>query len=233
VPKRFHSKQVIAVAVTCALAGAGAGIAGSFAAPKSRSAGSGASGTSGATGPSGTTGGHWPGGRGGDRRRPFGRGDGIGFGGPPVHADVVMANPAGTGFISIAADFGKLKSADGTTLTIAEGTDKAVYKTVDIDVGDAAKVQRDHKTAKLSDLVAGDYVQIVKDPKGYEVRAEDAATHKADRDRGPRGMGGPGGPPGGGPGHRFGHFGPGGPHPGAPGGPSGASGATGQQGSFR
>ena len=207
--RKPHLKQVIAVGATCAVAGAGAGIAGSMAAPKSKQSSS-AQGTTGATGSKGMRGkrgrGFHP--PGGHLRR----------GGFPIHSEMVVPKRSGSGFTTVTTDAGKLKSVDGNTLTVTEGTDTEVYKTVDIDVGGSAKVHRNGKTAKVSDLKAGDFVLVAKDDSGYRVHAVDAATRKAFRNRGPRGRGpgrpgGPGGP--GRPGFGGGPSSPGGPPPGA------------------
>jgi hypothetical protein len=140
-----------------------------------------------------------------------GFGPGFGFGGP-VHATAVVPNADGTGFDTITTDAGTLNSVDGTTLHIKEGTDKKVYKDdVAIDVGNDAKVIRNHEDAKLSDLKEGDHVRVITGtPKGNIVIAEDdafiAKEKKRFSERGFRHFGfGPGGPP------------PGGPPPGAPG----------------
>ena len=54
-----------------------------------------------------------------------------------MHSETVIPNADGTGFVTITADAGSLKSVDGNTLHIKEGTDKATYKDdVAIDVGD-------------------------------------------------------------------------------------------------
>jgi hypothetical protein len=176
-------KKVSIIVATCALAGAGAGIAGSMAAPKGKSSSHGTSGASGTTGTSGAKGGHHRFGRHGGPGRP---GFGFGPGGGPVHAEAVIPNRAGDGFVTVTSDAGKLKSVDGTKLTITEGTAKAVYKTVEIDVGDNATVDRNHKSAKVSDLQAGDFIAVMKGPDGYFVHAESAAFRAVERKRGPR-----------------------------------------------
>jgi type II secretory pathway pseudopilin PulG len=134
----------------------------------------------------------------------------FGFGFGPVHAEAVVPNEDGTGFITVTTDAGTLNSVDGTTLHVKEGTDKKVYKDdVAIDVGNDVTVIRNHEKAKLSDLKEGDHVRVITGaPKGNLVIAEDdawiAQEKKKFREHGFRHHGF--GPPGG----------PGGPPPGAP-----------------
>ena len=127
---------------------------------------------------------------------------GFGFGGGPVHGEAVVPNKDGTGFMTVTTDAGTLNSVDGTTVHIKEGTDKKVYKDdVAIDVGSDAKVIRNHKDAKLSDLKEGDHVRVITGlPKGNIVIAEDdawlAQEKKKFREHGFRHHGfGPKGPP--------------------------------------
>jgi type II secretory pathway pseudopilin PulG len=136
--------------------------------------------------------------------RPGGPGPGFFLGGP-VHAEAVIPNKDGTGFVTVTEDSGVLSSLDGTTLHIKEGTDKATYKDdVPVDVGSDAKVFRNHAAAKLSDLKSGDHVHVIQGgPRGNVVVAEDDATIAADKKRLDKWGG------------RH-HFGPGGPPPGAP-----------------
>jgi hypothetical protein len=196
------------VIAVCAVAGAIAGIAGSAAAPsKSKSA------QSQKKANKQTRRALRHAFRGG--MRPGGPGPGFFLGGP-VHAEAVVPNKDGTGFVTVTEDSGVLSSVAGTTLHIKEGTDKATYKDdAAVDVGSDAKVLRDHATAKLSDLKAGDLVHVITGgPRGNIVVAEDDATiaqDKKDHDK----WGGH---------HRFG---PGGPPPGAPGPPGGYPGDPG------
>src|SRR4051795_163211 len=127
------------------------------------------------------------------RRGPGGPGFGPGFGFGPVHASAVVPNQDGTGFDTITTDAGTLKSVDGTTVHLKEGTDKKVYKDdVAIDVGSGAKVIRNHADAKLSDLKAGDHVRVITGAaRGNIVIAEDDAWIAQEKKRFR--------------GHRFGH----------------------------
>jgi hypothetical protein len=138
------------------------------------------------------------------RRGPGGPGFFGGHGGPgggPVHSELVVPNADGTGFDTITEDAGKLTTVDGNTLNITEGTDKAKYKDVSIDVGSSPTVIRNGATATLGDLKADDQVRVIRGtPKGTIVIAEDAAF-MAQREKDHEGFGhGHGGPPPGAPG---------------------------------
>lgn len=203
-------KTALVIAI-CALVGALAGIAGSAAAPSKKSSAQAAKTKQARM-----------------MRHAFGRGMRMhmGFGGPmgggPVHASVVVPKRDGSGFFTVTEDSGTLNSVDGTTVHLKEGTDKATYKDdAAIDVGSDAKVIRDGKDAKLSDLKQGDHVHVVTGtPKGNLVIAADDAFLKQRQQRFEDhhgwGMGG----------------GPGGPPPGAPmGPPPGDQGGSNQNGS--
>jgi len=191
-------KRMTIVIAVCALVGALAGIAGSAAAPSKSDKKSAAQAQKQA-----------------DHikrkalRRAFRRGPGpagIGFRFGPVHAEAVVPNKDGSGFITVTTDAGTLNSVDGTTVHVKEGTDKKVYKDdVAIDVGSDAKVIRNHEDAKLSDLKEGDHVRVITGlPKGNVVIAEDDAFIAQEKKKFRE--------------HGFHHhgFGPGGPPPGAP-----------------
>jgi hypothetical protein len=169
----------------CALVGAIGGIAGSAAAPSSTSQTQTA------------TDGHkgWGPGRGG---RP-----GLAGGGPAVHAELVVPNKDGNGFITVTMDSGKVKSVSGDQLTISEGTDKATYKDPTLTISSNATVRRNFADAKLSDLKDGDQVHVSQSSEGTFVFAVDDAHQ--------------GQSPGPGWGHGAGRPGPyGGPPPGGP-----------------
>jgi hypothetical protein len=160
-----------AVAATCALAGAGAGIAGSAAAPKAKSS---------QTRPHLAR----PG------RPPFGPG------GPGVHSESVVPNKARDGFITVTSDSGKLKSVSGSELTITDGVGSLTYKDVTVTIPDGATIYRNHQKASLSDLKAGDYIHVAKSSEGTFVMAEDPSFRASEADRAPGhfGPGSPGGP---------------------------------------
>jgi hypothetical protein len=169
----------------CALVGAIGGIAGSAAAPSSTSE------------TQTITNGHkgWGPGRGG---RP-----GLAGGGPAVHAELVVPNKDGNGFITVTLDSGKVKSVSGDQLTITEGTDKATYKDATLTIPSNATVRRNFADAKLSDLKEGDHVHVRQSSEGSFVFAVDDA-HQGQR-------------PGPGWGHGAGRPGPyGAPPPGGP-----------------
>lgn len=189
--------RILTIVGVCAVAGALAGIAGSAAAPsKTKTSASAAKSKSKSAAT--TRGVHRAG-----RRGPGGPGFGLrmGLGGPPVHSEAVVPNEDGTGFETVTTDSGNLESIDGTELTIKEGTDKATYKTVKVDVGSDAKVVRNHEEAKLSDLKADDNVHVVQGPKGNFVMAQTDAFRAQERKEHRRFRPGsaPPPPPGGGP----------------------------------
>jgi hypothetical protein len=100
------------------------------------------------------------------------------LGGPPVHSEMVVPNKAGDDFITVTQDNGKVESVSGSQVTITEGTPKATYKTVTVDVPGDAKVIRNGKTADVSDLQAGDQVHVSVSPDGSFVFASDGSFLK-------------------------------------------------------
>lgn len=176
-----------AVIGLCALAGAVAGIAGSAAAPSSKTK-------------QGTSTRHA-----GLRR---------GFHGPPVHATAVVLNKAGNGFITVTEDSGKVKAVSGGQLTITEGVGNVTYKDVTLTIPSNATVMRNFAKAGIGDLKAGDFVRVSQSSEGTFVLAADSSHRPFGRGHlrfrggppdGPRGAGepphggpwGPGPPPGG------------------------------------
>jgi hypothetical protein len=184
---RLISRRTGVVAVTCIAVGAAGGIVGSAAAPSKKSSTPRAAAT--------------------HRQPPPGIvGPGFGMGGAfgAVHAEAVIPKQDGSGFVTVSTDHGTLKAIDGSELTIREGTDKVEYKTVDLTVPADAKVIRNGKEAKVSDLQAGDDVRVVDAPQRYLVLAHDDSfkpqrRFKRGRHGGPRAFPGP--PPGMMPGH--------------------------------
>jgi hypothetical protein len=170
--KRPQLKRMAIVVGACASAGAIAGIAGTAAAPFSSSSKSPSTQTQTQTQKQTQTL------RSRAIKRAFRFGPGpLGFGFGAVHAEAVIPKADGSGFITVTTDAGTLNSVDGTTLHVKEGTDKATYKAdVAVDVGSNAKVFRNRKQAKLSDLKPGDHVRIITGaPRGNVVVAEDDA----------------------------------------------------------
>ena len=187
-------RRIGIVVAICAFAGALAGIAGSMAAPSSKSSKSKSNSAKAQAL------------RHAKRFGPLRFGFGPGPGGGPVHSETVIPNESGDNFVTITTDAGKLKSRDGSKLTLTEGTDKATYGTPTIDVGSSPKVFRNHAPATLDDLKTDDEVRIIQSPRGTLVWAEDAAFQAQEQKmrqnferghrhfRGKFGPGGPGGP---------------------------------------
>lgn len=115
-----RSRHVV-IAATCVAAGAVAGIAGAAAAP---------------TGHSSQPTRHLDTGR----SAPVpGRPD---MDGPPVHAEEVVLNRAGTAFITATEDSRTVKSVSGEQLTITEGVGKVTYKDQTLTIPSGATVVR-------------------------------------------------------------------------------------------
>jgi hypothetical protein len=184
--RRIKLPQLGVVIVVCALVGALAGIAGSAAAPSKNSKKSAGKTSKSAQRHEGFRGGPGP------------------HGGPAVHAEAVVPNKAGDGFITVTSDAGTVKSVSGNDITIDESVGTLHYKDVTVTIPDGATVYRNHAKASLSDIKANDDIRVFASSEQTVVIAEDAAFEKQDRqrfrDHGP-----------------FGH-GKGGPGPGAPGG---------------
>ncbi len=193
------TKRAALTAALCAVVGAIAGIAGSAAAPARHTAHAAAN----------------PGGLHG--RPAFDM-----HGGPPVHADEVVLNRAGTAFITATEDSGTVNSVSGNGLSVKEGLPSVTYKTVSLSIPGDATVYRNFAKVALSAVKPGDRVHVNQSSDGTVVLAgEDTMPPFGGRGfhGGPGGrFGGPGrGPdPGDGPGD-----GPGGPGAGGTTGPSG------------
>lgn len=169
--KRLMS--TVAIGALCAIAGTGAGIAGSSAATGSKSRKSASASHAGR-----------PGG-------PFRF-----AGGPPVHSEAVVLNKAGDAFITVTTDAGKVKSVSGDELTITEGTKTITYKDVTLTIPSDATVYRNGSKASLSDLQEGDHVMVSRSSDGAHVDAFDS-QHRPPHPGGPDGSHGdqPPGPP--------------------------------------
>jgi GTPase involved in cell partitioning and DNA repair len=188
--RRIKLPQIGIVIVVCALVGALAGIAGSAAAP-SKSANKSGTATKRAV------------------LRHLGfrglRGGPGGPGGPAVHAEAIVPNKAGTGFITVTSDNGTVKSTNGNDVTIDESVGSLHYKDVTVTIPDGATVIRNHAKASVSDIKVGDDIHVIASSEKTFVIAEDAAFQKQERQqfqkmfrdhRGFRFRGGPGPPPG-------------------------------------
>lgn len=164
----------LAVCAVCALGGTAlSGVASSSAATKAA-----ATTTTTATQPSDGFGFDGPG-------RHGGRG---GHGGPGhggVHSESVVADPDGSGFVTLTSDRGTVTKVSGSTLTIKEGTADETYDTVEVTIDGTVSVERNGATAKLSAIKVGDHVQIEQDGTDTRVHAATAkweATQQAQRD---------------------------------------------------
>jgi hypothetical protein len=141
---RKHSR-LVAIAVSCAVLGAGA----------SAIAVAGAA-TGGSTAKAGKQSGHAHGakGAGGGLRRLALR---------SVNGSLVVHTKQG--FVTVSFERGKVASVSGQQLTINEGTRKASYKTVTLTIPANALVRDDRQTATLSDLKPGQRVVVIQAPK--------------------------------------------------------------------
>jgi hypothetical protein len=180
--RRIKLPQLGIVVAVCALVGALAGIAGSAAAPsKSSKKSAGKSSTKKATPRLGFRFRGAPG--------PGGPGFHGGPGGPAVHAEAVVPNKAGDGFITVTSDAGTVKSVNGNDITIDESFGKVHYKDVTVTIPDGATIIRNHAKASLSDIKADDDVRVIASSEQTIVIAEDAAYQnqalKRFRDHGP------------------------------------------------
>jgi len=154
--------RTAAVGATCALAGAGAGIAGSQASTTHNTKGRVV---------------HFARASAVKSAMAIGPGFAIGIpgdaAGPPVHSESVVPNEKG-GFETVTMDRGTFSSLSGEQLTIAEGTKTATYKTVTLTIPSDATVYRNGEKATLSDIKSGDTVTVVQSPSGTQVNAFDA-----------------------------------------------------------
>ena len=175
---KFSNRTRAGIAVVaCAAVGAAGGIAGSAAAPGKKSATSRTSTTA-----SGTA----------AKARPA-RGPGH----HAVHAEAVVLNKAGTAFITVTTDSGKVKSVSGRDVTITEAIGSVTYKDVTITLPADAKIERNGKTATVDDLKADDRIHVSQSSDGTFVHAGDASFRPGPGRGGGRGRGHHGPPPGG------------------------------------
>jgi hypothetical protein len=184
----FRKRLIGVVAAICALAALTAAIAQGSGTTKGSSAKSKTPTAHGAQSPGPTP----PGAMGGPD------GDMHGPDGGAVHSVSVVPDKAGTSFITLTTDRGTVKSVDsaGATITIAEGTKSATYKTLTLNVPSGAKVIRDGRTASLAEIKAEDRASVSSSSEGTTVFAMDSSFHPehGPGSGGPPGMGGP--PPG-------------------------------------
>ena len=81
-----------------------------------------------------------------------------------VHAEAVVPKADGT-FATWTYDRGKVESVSGSDLKITEGTAKATYKTVTLTIPATARIRVNGRKAALTDVQAGQRVQVVQTPK--------------------------------------------------------------------
>ncbi len=81
-----------------------------------------------------------------------------------VHADLVVAAKDGT-FVNVTVDRGFVEKVDGSSLTLREGTKRATYKTITLDIPSNAVVRIKRKPGKLSDVKVGQHAMVVHGPK--------------------------------------------------------------------
>jgi hypothetical protein len=158
--------SIVAIGAACAVAAtATAGIATSIAAPSN-----GAASTT-ATTSQGGPGGHRGGGPGGHHGGGPGRGD--------IHAEIVRADPDGSGFITEVRDSGTVTAVTGSTLTIKQGTASETFGTAKVTLKGTVTVKRNGAAAKVSDIKVGDHVRVMTDGTKTHVHASTAAFDKA------------------------------------------------------
>ncbi|WP_354699293.1 hypothetical protein DSM112329_05004 [Paraconexibacter sp. AEG42_29] len=182
--KSRTAMRVTAIGAVCALGGAGAGIAGSSAAtkPSSTTAAKTTTTAKAAAAAKARAGG------------PRGKHGPLGGPGRVVHSEATVLNKAGTAYITATEDHGTVKSVSGNDVTITEGTTAVPYKDVTVTVASDATIERNGKTAKLSDLKAGDDIHVSVSSDGTVVHAHDD-TFKPTPPASGKGGPGPGGPP--------------------------------------
>jgi hypothetical protein len=81
-----------------------------------------------------------------------------------VHADLVVPTKDGK-FVNVTVDRGFVEKVEGNSLTLREGTNKATYKTITLDLPSNAVVRIKRKPGKLTDIKAGQHATVVKGPK--------------------------------------------------------------------
>lgn len=103
-------------------------------------------------------------------------GKGRGRSGPlqrAVHAEAVVPT-AGGKFATVTVDRGAVEKVEGSQLTLKEGTRRAAYKTVTIDVPSDAVVRINRQPGKLSDVKAGQRARVIHGASTTRVLVHDA-----------------------------------------------------------
>jgi hypothetical protein len=90
-----------------------------------------------------------------------------------VHADLVVPTKDGK-FVNVTVDRGFVEKVEGNSLTLREGTKKATYKTITLDIPSNAVVRIKRKPGKLSDVKVGQHAMVVKGPQRTLVIVRDA-----------------------------------------------------------
>ena len=90
-----------------------------------------------------------------------------------VHLEAVVPAQGGK-FVTVTVDRGIVEKVDGTTLTLKEGTPRATYKTVSLDIPSGAVVRINRQPGKLSDVKAGQRAIVVHGPTQTRVLVRDA-----------------------------------------------------------
>jgi hypothetical protein len=145
-----------ATASVCAVIGAGVGIASSAASPRHASTHTTTTSANSA---------------------PWGPAGGFFLGGFPVHADQVILDKAGTGYITQTVDDGTLSSVSSDQLSVTEAIKSVAYKTVTLTIPTGATIALDGNTASVSDLRSGDFVLVRQSADGTSVSAQTSSEH--------------------------------------------------------
>lgn len=93
--------------------------------------------------------------------------------GRAVHAEAVVPTKGGK-FATVTVDRGAVEKVDGAQLTLKEGTRKAAYKTVTLDVPSDAVVRINRQPGKLSDVKAGQRAIVIHGVSKTRVLVHDA-----------------------------------------------------------
>jgi hypothetical protein len=86
------------------------------------------------------------------------------FGGRAVEGEIVLATGAGK-FTTVTFARGSVSSVSGQQLTIAEGTQRARYRTVTLTIPRTARVRVNRRLATLANVAAGQRVVVIQAPQ--------------------------------------------------------------------
>lgn len=90
-----------------------------------------------------------------------------------VHAEAIVPTKGGK-FATVTVDRGAVEKVEGSQLTLKEGTRKAAYKTVTLDVPSDAVVRINRQPGKLSDVKAGQRAIVIHGVSKTRVLVHDA-----------------------------------------------------------